>query len=457
MKPRKIQASHFLLLLILGVCGIYLYFFSFIDFSYSPYYGDEFFYFKNAESFAKSLSFKAPFTYSGFGSRLWGVDAHGPGYPLLYGFIAKLTGWYGPLIPLVNFSFVIGAIVLLVLQKETSLRVKFLQVVLILGSPITLFYSFSFLPELIQIAGGILLFLQFKRYHKSQNRQDFLLLISLIFVLGLIRSTWFFGLVGLMVFPEKINWKLGFGLILLALGISYGVQISVHEQVPNTFSGVGELIQAQKYTEVMNSLFFNVKRNIYFAMTYTEGKFYTVQKIWMLLSVLLALIVFRKDRVTQVGLVIFGVIFLFTMVLYKNYDWVEFRMYSPMVLFINLSMLATGYQKVISKSLVVIGVISFILILPLCEKIINYRVNSEMIAISNSTQEKLLELDQALILIDRQILKDYALDQLPIRNSENRPIRYILPYYEIKMLLPTHHLLEEDGQLKVSPVKILSQ
>ncbi len=457
MTTSKIRQSHFLLLLVVGLFAVYFYFFSFIDSNYSPYYGDEFFYYKNAESFYKTSKLEAAFTYTGKGSHLIGFDPHGPAYPLLYGSLAKLFGWHNSLILIINFTCLIIALVLLLFQKEVTSQVKYFQLILIVGSPITLFYSFSFLTELIQIAGAVLLFLQFKRYHKHQNRLDLILLICLILLLGLIRSTWFFGLIGLMVYPNKIRWGIGILLLLPALGLSYVSQVLFHEVVPNTFSGIGELIRSQQYTQVAEALLFNFKRNVYFAFTYSEGKFYALQKIWMLASIVLSFLFFRKEKIIQVGLLIFGLTFLFNMFFYKNYSWVDLRIYTPMILFLNLSMISSSFHKLISKVLVMIGLSSFILILPLCHKLINYRVNSELKIIPYSTKKALLELEQPLIIIDTLVLTNYSLDQLPVSNLENKVMRYILPYYEIKSEDPTHRLLAQKGQLNVRPVNILSQ
>jgi hypothetical protein len=120
-------------------------------------------------------------------------------------------------------------------------------------------------------------------------------------------------------------------------------------------------------------------------------------------------------------------------------------------------MIASSNHKFISQSLVVMGLISFALIIPLSQKLISYRINSELKIIPKSTKEALLDLKQPLILIDTVLLKEYSLDQLPVSSREKKAIRYILPFYEIKMKSPTHSLSEEGGQLKVSPVKILSQ
>jgi hypothetical protein len=457
MKPRNTRLSHYLLLLILLICGIYIYFFSYIDSNYSPYYGDEFFYFKNAQAFFETSHLQAVFSYSGKGSSLLALDAHGPAYPLLYGSVSKLIGWFGPLIPIANFTLLIITLVILMLQKEQRIQIKFFQIILVLGSPITLFYSFSFMPELLQIAGAILLFIQFKRYLKSQNAYNLSLLIVLILILGFIRSTWFFALIGLAVYPTKIEWRTTLILVPVALGLAYLSQVLLHESVPNTFSGIGELIQSEKYSEVFLTLFYNLKRNIFFALTYTEGKFYTLQKIWMALSILLALLVFRKEKLVQVGLLIFGMIYIFNMVLYKNYSWVDLRMYTSILIFINLGTLSATYHTAFAKSLVLIGFGSFILILPLNTQLVLYRVNSELKNIPISTHQDLLSLTNPLILVDALILQDYALDQLPISTGQQQPIRYILPYYKVKEEKATHLLTVQNGHIKIREKTILNQ
>ncbi|WP_075352602.1 hypothetical protein [Algoriphagus marinus] len=457
MKSKIITQSNFLVVLIFGLFAVYFYFFSFIGSDYSPYYGDEFFYFKNAESFYQFSEFHGAFTYSGKGSKLLGFDPHGPAYPILYGSVAKLIGWHGPLIPIFNCGILIIALFCLFLQKGQSLELKYIQVILILGSPVTLFYSFSFLPELLQIAGAIFLFLQFKQYYRTQKQFDLILLTLLILSLGMIRTIWFFALIALMISPKGINWRVGLGLLLLALSLSYFSQALFHEPVPNTFSELSELVRSKNYGEAVEVLIFNLKRNLYFVGTYSEGKFYTIQKIWLLASIAFAWVFFRKEKLVQVGLLIFGMTYLFNMFFYKNYSWVDLRMYTPILLFINLSMIASSNHKFISKSLVVMGLSSFVLIIPLSKKLISYRIISDLKNIPESTKEALLDLNQPLILISKQALQEYSLDQLPISTREKKTIRYILPFYEVEIEQPTHKITEEKGQLKVSPVKILSQ
>jgi hypothetical protein len=425
--------------------------------SYAPYYGDEFFYYKNAEAFSKISSLKAVFSYSGSGSEWLGFDPHGPAYPLVYGIIGKLFGWFGPLIPFANICILLVSLVFLFRQKHTCLSTKFLEILLVLGSPICLFYSFSFMPELIQLAAGVLLFLMFRGYYEKPSRRSLFFLMLLILVLGIIRSTWFFAFAGLSVYPNRINWKAGLGFLFIGLSLSYVSQVFLHESVLNTFTEIGDSVESKTIGSGIAILFTNLERNIYFALNYTEGKFYTLQKIWGLATIIIALLGFRNEKIIQSGLLIFGLTFLFNMFMYKNYSWVDLRMYNPMLIFINLGMLNSNSHRRITEGLLVVELISFILIFPLSHTIINYRSQSELKDIDEATKELILTLEQPLILIDTLVLKDYALDQLPISNQENQPIRYILPYYDIQMLKPSHQLAEQEGQLKVNPVNILSQ
>ena len=139
----------------------YVYFFSLMGLEKKPYYGDEFFYVKNAEAFEASGSLKASFTYSGCGSKIGEFDAHGPVYPLLYGGIGKLFGYDYQLISKVNLAILLLSLFLFILSKQ-KLSTRLIQIILILCSPFTLFYAFSLLPELIHLGGAIILYYLFE-------------------------------------------------------------------------------------------------------------------------------------------------------------------------------------------------------------------------------------------------------------------------------------------------------
>lgn len=443
---------------IIGLSGIYLYFFSFIDSTFSPYYGDEFFYFKNAESFVSHTSLEAAFSYSGVGSILFGIDPHGPAYPLLYGIVSKALGWHNLNILIINVSiFLLALSSLIFFRKKNHSITTLFQVLLVLGSPITLFYSITFLPEIIHLAGGVFLYLALKKYLNSGSKIDFYALVLLILILGFFRNTWFFALLGLLILPSHLNnikkSILGASGILLP----FLFQHFLHEQVPNTFSVLSDLVAQNKLEEAVHVVFFNFKRNIYFAFTYTEGWFYALQKIWLAGTLLLALFLFRENKLVQFGFVTLGILVLFNLVLYKNYTWVDLRLYTPLLFLLNLEFLSSSKVKKASSSLLAISLFSFALIIPLQNTMINFRLNPEVEGVPQEIISAIRELKTDLILIDSTILHDYALYQLPVCNSDNEPIRYILPYYTVPIKDHDYILGVEENQLSVSPKNILPQ
>ncbi|WP_139352745.1 hypothetical protein [Algoriphagus sp. A40] len=457
MRIGKLGKAYGLLILLAGVLAVYVYFLSYLGSDYSPYYGDEYFYYKNSEVFYLTNSLKASFTYSGNGARVFGADAHGPAYPLIYGSIAKVLGWGRLTIPIVNGGILIMALLVLVWNKETTRQTKYFQCLLVIGSPITLFYSITYLPELIQIAGAIGLYLLFQRYLLSISRRDFLILVVYILILGSIRSTWFFAFFGLMVIPGPIK---GFGksiYLFLGLVLPFLYQHFLHEQVPNTFSALGEVVEKKGFWAGMDGVIYNIKRNTYFAFTYTEGYFYTVQKVWIAGSLLFSIFLYRQYKVAQFGIVILVTLIIFNVILYKNYSWVDLRMYTPMTLFLNLVMISSTESRVSTTVLISVNLLSFLLVIPLQLTLIHYRIKPDVRDVPAQTVEEIKTFDSPLVSMDSVLLKNYSVTTLPILTNESEPIRYILQYYSMKMQTPSHVLCEESNQLKVKPVKILSQ
>ena len=448
-----------LVILVFLVSGVYFYFFSSLNQDYSPYYGDEFFYFKNAEGFFRSSTLEAAFSYSGYGSKFLGIDPHGPAYPLLYGSVSKLIGWHHLNIPTINLVIFLVGLFFLIFSNRKVQAPTLLLVVLVLGSPITLFYSVTFLPELLHLSGAMMLYVVGRKYFEAQRTKDLYAVIAVIFILGCLRNTWFFAFIAL-VFPRfglsvKIRTMLG----LLGLFLPFFFQHFFHEQVPNTFSGFSGLISDHRLFKAFELVFFNIKRNLYFAVTYTEGWFYTLQKIWLAGTIGVSLYGFGKNRLLDFGLITLLILMLFNVVFYKNYTWVDLRLYTPMLIFLNLGLLSEVRFRHFSRILLSINLSSFALLIPLQSTMIRYRLNPEVEEIPQAIISSLKELEGGYILVDSTLLHDFALDQLPIESSNKTPIRYILPYYAMPMK-DANYLLEKgdaEHQLKVSPKKILNQ
>lgn len=313
------------------------------------------------------------------------------------------------------------------------------------------------MPELLHLAGGVFLFLQFRRYHRLDSQAELLKLVGLILLLGLFRSTWFFAFTGLMVSARGIRWRFGLVLLIFGLGMAFIFQTYFHEPVPNSFSQSVAFLKNGEYLEALATILKNLKRNTYFLFTYSEGVFYSVQKVWLWASVALALVYYRTLPLVRIALILFATIFVFNMVLYKNYSWVDLRMYTPVLLFLNLSMLASSSEEWQPKVLLGLNLISFVLILPLCERLLYFRTHLELEEISPSVAEELQLLQQPMIFVDSLVIENYQLDQLPISGPDGQALTYILPYYEVDHAPHTHILEVISGQLRVRPVKILSQ
>ena len=444
------------LALILVILGVYAYFFSFLNSSYSPYYGDEFFYFKNSEKFFENSSLRSVFTYSGNGSKILGADAHGPAYPLIYGTFAKIVGWGALTIPILNLGVLVLAVLMLI-WNESSKEIKALKFLLVFGSPITLFYSVTYLPELIHLAGAIGLLLLLKLYLSRDTFQNYMWLIGFILMLGMIRSTWFLALFCLVSLPGPIKgwWKLIYPISGLAL--SYFFQYFLHEQVPNVFSELASADNHGGFISAVNIIVENFLQNILYTFTYADGDFYVMQKIWIYFSIITSIILYRKDKLTESGLIILGSIILFNITLYKNYTWIDLRTYVPMTIFLNLRIFTISSYKHLPPILLTLNLISFILILPLQEVLINYRIGNGYKKIEPKIITDLSNLNTTLVLIDSIVLSSYKIVELPIKTFNKEDITYILPYYKMSSKTPTHQLVEEKGHLCVKLVSILNQ
>ena len=434
----------------------YMYFFSLMGLENKPYYGDEFFYVKNAEAFEASGSLKASFTYSGSGSKIGEFDAHGPVYPLLYGGIGKLIGYDFLLISKVNLAILFLSLFLLILSKQ-KLSTKLIQIILILSSPFTLFYAFSLLPELIHLGGSIILYYHYESYHRSNRERDLWILVSFILLLGLFRSTWLFALIGLVPFLWNGRRLLVLVLIFSIPILTWLLQTNFHEGVVNVFSEMQYWFGEGNWSVLFDTIFFNIKRNIYFLFTYSEGAFYAIWKIWLFVSLILGFLLFTKDKLVLSGILMLAVTFLFTLVFYKFYKWTEWRMLLPLTVFLNLRIIAAFPSQYYYKALLIINGLAFLFLIPFQYELIQLRKNYKTKTISKDLVSHIKTLEQPLVHIDTLALTGFALEQLPVVNQKGEVIRYILPYYEMELKEASHFLEIQEGQLMMRSKNIRSQ
>lgn len=438
----------------IGILGIYLFFGFQLLPSASPYYGDELFYVKNAESFSLTGELKAAFTYSGEGSIIGEMDAHGPAYPLLYGLFHLPINWSPSYILWVNYGFLLFSLFFLFRLQE-DIHTKLIQSILILASPYTLFYSMSLMPELLQITFAILVFYQLKQVHKPNGNQ--VEIICILLIAGLFRSTWLFGLIPLALFYFKTKKGMQLVLILLGITLPFLMQVYFHEAVPNVFSESMLLLKNGNWLKASEEVLYNIKRNIYFLFTYSEGWFYWIWKIGLGLTLIYGLTQWKRSPIIKWGTALFLLQLSFSIILYKTYAWTDLRFLSPIAIILNLEYCLTFYSKRYSITPILLSLASFVLILPLQKRIIEYRVSPTTETFPSAILKEISSLEKAIIRVDTTILHSFNLNQLPAVNNDKKLIRYILPYYELKESSPTHYLILEDGQTVVLSTKILAQ
>jgi len=439
-----------------GLILVYAYFFSLMGLENKPYYGDEFFYMKNAESYTVTGSLKASFTYSGKGSKIGEFDAHGPAYPLLYGGVGKVFGYDYLLISKVNLAILLLSLFLLILSNQ-KLTTRLFQIILILSSPFTLFYAVSLLPELIHLGGAIILYYLYENYHQSHKERDLWVLVSFILLLGLFRSTWLFALIGLFPFLWNGRRSLVLLLIFSIPSLTWLLQTNFHEGVVNVFSEIQYWFGEGKWSILLETIFFNIKRNIYFLFTYSEGTFYAIWKIWLFASFILGFFLFAKDKLVFSGIVMLAVTFLFTLVFYKFYKWTEWRMMLPLTVFLNLRMISVFPSQYYYKALLIINGLAFLFLIPFQYELIYLRKNYQTQDIPRDLVSHIKTLEQPLVQIDTLALTGFALEQLPVANQKGEVIRYILPYYEMELKKASHFLDIQEGQLMMRSKNIRSQ
>ena len=423
---------------------------------YGPYYGDEYFYLQNARAFRETGNLQASFTYSGQGSVIGGFDAHGPAYPMLYGLLHWDGTWSGKHLLIVNF-LVYGLGLVLVFSQKVSFGIRLLQGILLSGSPYILFYGQSLMPELIQAGLAIFLFLGMRKFQGQFSKPGIIQIALLILVFAWIRSTWFFALFALagVVFPKEKGMSLG--LLMLGLLGMLVYPAYFHEQTPNVFSQSWAFLEAGEWSKAWMEISFNTKRNLYFLLTYSEGKFYWAWKVWILITLILGFLHYQKSKVLKFGLILLLLHLAFSVLLYKTYRWTDWRMLSPAAILLNLALLQELRFRTESLVLVLASLISFGLLIPFQQKLLRLRKEYSPISVDQETILGLEALEPSLIRVDTVILKEFDLRDLPVQNREGKLLRYSLPYYELREASPAYHLQVQGDQLMIRSTKNLPQ
>lgn len=163
--------------------------------SFTPVWNDEIDYWHQILSYAQNGFAIGYYTVEEIPSPLssvTGFGTHGPFFPILYGSVAKVTGWFpysGPLFHMLFLS--IAIFIFLALIRASLSTVLLATITLVLFLPIQMYFP-STMQEPLHYAFAIVLAGQFYRYMTDEVRSRWLLfsIPALLIIASLLRPTW---------------------------------------------------------------------------------------------------------------------------------------------------------------------------------------------------------------------------------------------------------------------------
>jgi hypothetical protein len=432
-----------------------------VNSNYLPVLSDEFFYYTNAVSFFENNTLSAALTYNGSGSIFLGADAHGIAYPVLNGGIAKVFGWNSLNFLYTNIFFVIASLTVVWFQKNIASADKILIAAFILLFPFFTLYGFTFMQESVHIFFALTSsFLLFNIY-KNGNLKYFVLFILVIFIAGLFRPLWFFWLIGLLPFAKDKLQRYVFILAFIAgIAASFLYARYFAEAVPNYFSSLVNLFAGGNINDGLFSFAKHFVANIYFYFFSTEknGIYLPVKYLIFICLVIFTVKAFKDKKklysaIALIGLLNFGLLFFF----YDVFKWREIRVLAPFFYFC-IPYLVTEIKGCFKYIQLAVLVTLFVAAMPIAMQWIKQRnIHSQKEIISHSNAYNLIAQTVGVnsVVFINYVPSDNSLDlvSLPVKNIAGDPIKYIIPYYNLKKE-KYGYALSEPGAMSVGTLLI---
>ena len=420
---------------------------------YYPVWGDEFFYFVNVKSFVANNTLKAALTYSGEGSPIFGADAHGFGYPLFHGIIANIFGWSNLNFIYSNFIMVLIAVILITCMKSLRIDQKVWSSCIILMFPLLPLYGFTYMQESIQIFIAIVLSVLFYSIYKKEDNAIYIkLFVITIFLSGIFRSLWLFWLIGLIPLAKtKDESKKYWLLFIVGVVCSFVFTKLFNESLPNYFSSVLDLLKSGDIGGAIASLFnhFFKNLNLYFLEDQRSFVYQSMKYInFGLIFYFMIHFLIKKNKIS-LGISLIGLCnFLLLFALYDAQEWRGIRTMSPLFYFCVI-FIVVEIENYLKYPFIILLIFVFAKNLDTSKHWIEER-NTMGSAIDETEIEtyKMISENvngQSLVLIN-YVPRDYSRDllNLPLKNAENFPIRYIVPYYKVKKTRYNYHLIRPN-------------
>lgn len=343
-----------------------------------PSRADPIWYYLDAKAFFENSTILSPYIQDESVSKIGGVGAHGPGYAIFYGLIAKIFGFNDQLIIWVNLFLIASLILLLMNSKYLERSLKFILITIQLSYFSTLWNSFAFTPEIIHIFLANILGLQMIAFaqikdEKQVNKRIFLF-IGIIVLASFFRYSWVLSMVGILAFARKRNDFLKFSLLIffsLALGYIY-LKLFHATYYGLVLGNCSDFLKQGQVFSCLNIIYKNVEMNIpMFFYKYYYANYYFLTKIIFVFSLafLFKTWLKTKDNLILSTILIQLVYFLSLFLFYDAYDTRDIRGLTP-CLIIALIILAFYKKKLVLSSIA----IAFLFVFPNSYKDFKYKI-----------------------------------------------------------------------------------
>jgi hypothetical protein len=490
-KSFEFVKNNFFLFTSIVLVGVYLFYFyqALILKDFMPSRCDPIGYYLDIKSFFENSSIQSPYILDEDVAPFGGAGVHGPGYAIFYGIIAKIFGFHHKMMIWLNLLFLVSTFLLLWKSKNFNRNDFFLLLTVQLAYFITLWSSFSYTPELINIVFANLTALQLIKisisFEKNNNDLDRQILIytALILVASFFRYSWVIAIFGILPFSKsnKSFFKylfISFSVFILGIlynkffhSYYYGAMMTKCTYLikAHDFAGCGN--------HILNNVIFNLQM---FAYKYYYSNYYFLTKILIVfVSFLLLKIIFKERKPLALSvLLVLLMNFLSLITIWDAYDTREIRGLTPSLITAILVLIFLNHKRII-----VIFAILFFLVFPTTLKDFNYKVfelslvsgqifpkfnleglkalqprsNSKIITVLVPEQFFWTPMPNRTPLTIKDILHTKAL-AIPLKNYQGVPIRYtsnnpsLDPYYLHKKIKVDYVLDLNTLQLIPLPV-----
>lgn len=414
-----------------------------------PTGSDEQFYYINAKSVAELGSLEATITFNGYGSLLFGADAHGYSYPLVFGVIGKAFGFTNLTIITVNaVVFIIALLMILIfVPGKFYLKIGFASMILLY--PVMLYFVASFHVESFYVLFSVCTFLMI--YYLNRSQITIPKLIAYFFILlcfSVFRSSWaIFSFATIPLARNKLQsrYLIMISIIITLKGFIIAFVSTEQFEIPSSLISISRNLVTGGYMDaakqigarflMISDFFLGLKD--FKAYGLLLGFYSLISKLIIILSIVYLWWAgkTKKDKFAFALVLPLSLFFVMNFLVYA--PQMTTRIIFPAFLFAGLYMLVT--QKV---SYLTALILIFIACSPLSFITNSYYYNTKKNAIQHEygdinhlsreigKLESIVTSNSPLIFIDHASLGDLDyVDNLPIVNKRGKKMGYVLKLY----------------------------